>query len=375
MRILLITTHLNIGGVGVYTVNLAKYLKKKGVNVFVASSGGGLEGELRENNIVHKFLDIKTKAEFGIKVFRAVPILADFIKKENIELIHAQTRVSQTISCFAGALTNVPFVSTCHGFFKHRKLARRLFPCWGERVISISKGVRRHLINDFHLEKDRIDLVYNGIEIESYVKHDFSAGSLSVREELGIEEKEIVIGAIGRLSSVKGFGYLVEAFAGISLSREKKVRLVIIGEGGEKSGLLHRADLLGVRDKILILPGKRPLERYYSFIDIFCLPSINEGLGLSLMEAMASGRACIASDVGGISELITDGVDGVLVKPADVEALKTAILCLAKDSSLREKFSQNAQKKAFNNFSIEESVDKTIEVYEKVINNRLPVGV
>ena len=109
------------------------------------------------------------------------------------------------------------------------------------------------------------------------------------------------------------------------------------------------------------------MEKYLFLMDIFCMPSMHEGLGLSLMEAMAAGRACIASNVGGLPELITNEKDGILVPPGDSEALSRGILRLLDDGGLRRSLAENARKKAFDDFSIERSVKRTIEVYREVI--------
>jgi glycosyltransferase involved in cell wall biosynthesis len=183
---------------------------------------------------------------------------------------------------------------------------------------------------------------------------------------IGFPGDATVVGAIGRLSPVKGFRYLISAFEEVA-SRDAKAHLLIIGEGPEKEILQKQILTSGVADRILLIARGAPLEKYLSLGDIYCVPSVNEGLGLSLMEAMAAGRACIASDVGGISELIINETDGILVPPEDPEALAAAILRLAADVRFRQQLAKNARRKAADNFSIIDSVAKTVKVYEEVI--------
>ncbi|RKY42211.1 MAG: hypothetical protein DRP85_03665 [Candidatus Makaraimicrobium thalassicum] len=373
MRILLLTTHLNIGGIGVYTANLARYLKKRGVDVTVASSGGDLEDTLAEGGVPHIKIDIRTKSEFGIKVWKALPVLAGVIRDGGFHILHAQTRVAQVLGYFAGRITRVPFVSTCHGFFKYRRLSRRFFPCWGEKVIAISKSVRKHLLEDFCLSSGRVVLIYNGIELERYIAGRVTRDHDLIRS-MGLAGDTAIIGAVGRLSSVKGFKYLISAFKDV-ISRDRSVpaggvRLLIVGEGPEKGILQEQIRKLGIADSVFLTPGSMPLEKYLSLLDIFCLPSVHEGLGLSLMEAMAAGRACIASDVGGLSELITSEENGILVPPKDPKALMAAILRLLKDDRFRRRLGDNARKKAADSFSINESVAQTLEVYREVAGGR-----
>ncbi|MBD3296545.1 MAG: glycosyltransferase, partial [Candidatus Omnitrophica bacterium] len=161
-KILLLTTHLNVGGVGIYTVELAKYLRRNGIDVLVMSSGGQLVSRLHKENIEHINIDIRTKSEFGLKVWRALPGFIRDVSRRDVDLIHAQTRVAQVMGCVAGKVLRIPYVATCHGFFNHKRLSRRFLPCWGDRTIAISRSVKEHLINDLGVDASRIDTVYNG---------------------------------------------------------------------------------------------------------------------------------------------------------------------------------------------------------------------
>lgn len=365
MKILLLTTHLNAGGIGVYTTGLARHLKREGQTVTVASSGGDLEGVLASDGVPHVKLDIRTKAEFGIKMWRALPDLVKLVRSEKFDIIHAQTRVAQVLSEISGRFTHVPFVTTCHGFFKSKRLSRKLFPCWGKMTIAISDSVREHLLEDFFLSPNSIVRVYNGIELAPYLGVGEDK-DLSLMESIGLSREEAVVGSIGRLSSVKGYKYLVEAFREI-VSKRAKTRLIIVGDGPEKKALEKDIKRLGLEAQVLLLEKEAPLEKYMGLFDVFCLPSVHEGLGMSIMEAMAAKRACVASNVGGLSELITHEKDGLLVLPESPEAIEKALLRLLGDEVLRKELSDNARKKARSGFSIEDSTRRTIEVYRRVI--------
>jgi len=363
VKILLLTTHINVGGVGFYTVNLAKYLRKMGHNPVVVSSGGDLEELLQKADVKHIKMDLKTKAEFGFKVAKAIHPLTRLVKKEGFDVIHAQTRVAQVAGGIVSKITHVPIVSTGHGFFKHERLFRKLFPFWGDKVIAISESVREHLINDFHIEKERVTVVYNGIELDRFLKKNGEIDQ-NMRDKMSLNRDLTIVGAIGRLSSVKGYIYLVKAFKKVAKENEN-VRLLIVGEGGEKPKLEKEVKEANLENKVIFESKKMATEDYLSVMDIFCQPSIKEGLGLALIEAMASGRACIASNVGGIPEIIDHEVDGILVPPQKPEALADAIIRIASNAELKQTFSTRAQQKAQNKFSIEDNARKTAEVYKK----------
>lgn len=365
MKILLLTTHLNRGGVAFYTVNLAKHLKKRGENVFVSSSGGEIENLLEEAGIPHIKLDIKTKSEFGPKAISSVPRLVRIIRDNGIELIHAQTRVAQVISEIASRITGVPYVTTCHGFFKYKRLSRRIFPCWGRRAVAISRAVENHLTEELSIPPENVRQVYTGIDLSPYRYEDLTRDA-ELAETLGIDKDVFVVGSVGRLSSVKGYKYLVEAFKEVSNSIEKS-RLLLVGSGPEEKALKEQIDKLNLNGKVIITSGEdAAIQKYLSIMDVFCLTSIHEGLGLSLMEAMASGKACIASDIGGLSELIKNEKDGLLVEPENSEKIAKAIVRLAKDEELRTELAGAAKKKSAA-FSIEDSAERTLSVYREVV--------
>ncbi len=365
MKILLLTTHLDMGGIAVYTVTLARYLKRSGHDPLVVTAGGKLEGCLRDNGIEHIGIDIRTKAEFGFKVWKALLRLSRIIKEKKIDVIHSQTRVAHVLGCFLDRMTGVPHVTTCHGFFKHRRLSRRIFPCWGRETIAISKSVCRHLIDDFGTPPEHVNHVYNGIDVSGY-----SAGSVTRDMDLflriGLKEGVPVIGIIGRLSSVKGHKYLIEAFGELP-SRGLKAQLLIVGDGPDKEKLKELVSSSSFADRVFFSEGGEALHRYLGLLDIYCIPSVDEGFGLSLVEAMASGRPCIASNVGGLAEIVADGKEGILVPPCDPKALLSAIEILLREEPLRRRLAAAARERAIRDFSIEDSVARTIKVYEKAI--------
>ena len=141
-----ITTHLNIGGISNYVLSLSKALKDSGVEVVLASSGGELESEFRNLGTSNNNIEIMTKSEFSPKIFISIPSIVRLIRKKRIDVIHAHTRVSQVAAWMASFATGVPFVSTCHGYFKKR--ARGVMDTWGRKVIAISAAVKKHLIDD-----------------------------------------------------------------------------------------------------------------------------------------------------------------------------------------------------------------------------------
>jgi glycosyltransferase involved in cell wall biosynthesis len=365
VKILHVNTHVNIGGIGQYIISLAKALRTKGVECFVASSGGDLEAELIRSDIRHIRLDIDTKFEFNPKVFCAASSLARFVKDEKIDLLHAHTRVSQVVSSLASQYAAVRYITTCHGYFKPR-LSRRLFDTWGEKVIAISDAVSEHLKNDFKINTKRIEVIYNGVDVNRFSK-SYSKDEINrARRSLGLRSGNRVVGTMGRLSSVKGQKFLITAMKDV-ISKTNDVQCLIIGSGPEEAALKNQAKSLGMEDRIVFTGAAyMDIALYLSCMDVFVLPSIKEGLGLALLEAMSSGKPCVASATGGICDIVKDGANGILTPVADTGAITSAILKILSDSAFAEGIAARARDFVKNKFSIDVMADKIKDLYERV---------
>ncbi len=369
MRVLHVNTHLNIGGIGQYIVSLAKALKQKKIECLVASSGGELEAELVRLDIRHIRLDMNTKFEFGPKVFRSASQLAEIIKDKKIDLIHAHTRVSQVASYMASRRAEIPYIATCHGYF-NAKLSRRLFDTWGGKVVAISEAVRAHLEKDFNVNPNRVEMIYNGIDIKRF-SNTYSADQIArAKRSLGIQRGDVV-GTMGRLSSVKGQRFLVEAMKEI-VAKSKDTRCLIIGSGREETALKDLAKSLGLEGRVIFTGAAyMDIPLYLACMDIFVLPSIEEGLGLALLEAMSLGRPCVASATGGIKDIVNDGINGILTPVGDSGSIAKAVLKILSDKSLAKNMSESSRDFVRGRFSIEAMADNMIDLYTRVINAKI----
>ena len=261
-----------------------------------------------------------------MSLFKLLP----HIKEKNIDIIHSNTRVTQVLSCIIEWLSGKPFVSTCHGFFKKR-FFRKIFPCWGKKVIAISQQVKEHLLKDFAVKEKDIVVIHNGIDVDRFRNHKPENSAFGGREQLKTDlglGSGPVVGIIARLSDVKGHIYLIEAMKKV-LKALPDAQLLIAGEGKMKDELVSLARHLGLEGKVFFLPQVCDTVKVLSIMDVFVMPSLKEGLGLALMEAMACGLAVIGSDVGGIKSLIQHDYNGLLVEPEDTVALSSAILEIA----------------------------------------------
>ncbi len=363
MKVLQVTTHFNTGGIARYILTLSEALLSKGAEVAVASSGGGLEESLIKCRIPHRQLCINTKFEFGPKAIMSGFKIARMVRNEKIDILHAHTRVSQVAAGVASIITGVPYVTTCHGYFKKR--ARGILDTWGLKVIAISDAVGKHLRDDLGVDSSRISLVYSGIDCPAFSRRYSSDEVAAIKKRVGLKPGPVV-GTIGRLSSVKGQKFLVAAMKGI-LAEMPDAQCLIIGDGSEESSLKALAGSLGLGSSIKFIETCVDTRKYLAMMDLFIFPSIKEGLGIALLEALASGRACIASKTGGIEDIITDGLNGLLVDVGDPSGIAGAAIRLLRDDLLRKNMGEEGAALVRDKFASGAMADKVLELYKKVI--------
>jgi glycosyltransferase involved in cell wall biosynthesis len=260
--------------------------------------------------------------------------------------------------------TRVSHISTCHGFFKKR-FFRKVFPCWGQRVIAISEQVKEHLINDFKVDANKIDVIHNGIDVDRFLEPR-TENRKQAKKKLGLDNGP-VIGIVARLSDVKGHAYLIEAMHDV-INEVPGAQLLIVGDGKMRQELIGLTKSLRISKSVFFIPSVSDTRDVLSIMDVFVMPSVKEGLGLALMEAMASGLAAIGSNVGGIRSLIQDGYNGLLINPKDAKDLSRAILGLLKDLPRRAILGNNAKLFIGQNFSQEKMAKETEKAYLECIN-------
>jgi glycosyltransferase involved in cell wall biosynthesis len=366
MKVLMFTTHLNVGGVSTYVVTLAKYLKQKGVDVVCASGGGRLVPELDKCGIKHYEVPIITKSELHIKLFFCFLKLIEIINAEEITIIHAHTRVSQLVAHWLRKVCDIRCVTTCHGFYK-RRLGRFLIPAWGEKVVAISDPVRAHLVNDFHVAKSQIALIYNGVEPDHFDVKLNAFDKEELRRYYKVGAGGMIVGGISRLEEVKGYQFFIRAIPAV-LEKFPDTKFILIGDGKYKKHLVKLARKLKIKDKIVFTGKVEGVDVALGLIDIFVHPAIwEEGFGLAVLEAMAAGKPIIASNTGGVYALVKDGKNGWLLPPREVDALSAAIIKMIESPDLMRSMGEASQCIAREKFSMDRMADEMIAMYNDLL--------
>jgi len=245
-----------------------------------------------------------------------------------------------------------------------RRCFRRLAFELAHRVLCVSERLRETCARSTGFDASRITVIHNGVDAGRFSPS--ADERLRVRRELAIAEGEFCVGCVGNLAPVKGYGTLLEALRRLGAAA-KGWRLVIAGEGPERSKLeaaAREAERFGARVSFLGRSARVP-ELLNAF-DVYALPSLNEGISNSLLEAMATGLPVLASDAGGTPEVVEDGRSGVLFHAGDANALSASLLRLYEQRDWRDELGRNARCRTRGEFSIASMVRGYAGIYESL---------
>jgi len=357
MNILILTTHLNPGGLSRYILNLSTSLKRQNHNVWVACSGGEWIARLDESGVVYKHIPIKTKSICSLKIFFSFLSLRKIIKQENFDLVHCNTRVTQFLGFLICKYFNIPYVGGFHGFYR-KSIFRKWFQFSGTKSIAVSKAVKKHLIEDLNIDQEKIRVVYNGIDIDS---NEFSTKE-TIRDDWGFKKGDYLIGILGRVSEEKGHFLAVDAIARLSAKREN-VYLLVSGRGKLDDRLRTYLKQEKLEERVKFIDCKP--NQFLDIIDLLLMPSIKEGFGYSILEAFIKDVPVIGYNTGGIAEVINDRKNGLLFYSYDSFALVNKIEEILYDKNLRQKIIQQAREDVLKFSSRQMAID-TEKVYQEV---------
>ena len=239
-----------------------------------------------------------------------------------------------------------------------RLLARRT-----AALVAVSEPVRRFLAAQLRVDASAIRLIRNGIAMPAAS----AAGASALRRRLTLPENHSVIGTVASLTAKKGHAFLLEA---IAVLRDRGVRcsLVLAGDGPERRPLEALAAARGIAEQVHFLGDHAPIADLLELVDVFVLPSITEGLPLALLEAMASAKAVVATDVGGVPDVIASGINGVLVPARAIEPLADAMATLIADPPLRREYGKRARATVLESFTQEQHLQSLGALYLSLMN-------
>ncbi len=367
-KILHLTTHLNIGGITTYIYLLGKGLDSAHYETSVFSSGGEMEKQFNKSGIRTYASPFRTKSELSPKLYFAIPEVIRIIKNENINLLHAHTRVTQVMAWWIQKITGIPYVSTCHGFYK-RRLGRRLLPAWGNKVIAISPPVADSLVNEFKVPAEKVKTILNAIDIDTLEDLVRQKNQSSITIEYDLQSTKPILGIVARIVKDKGHEYLLKAFAQL-LPQYPDLKLLVVGTGSYLSDVKKLADQLSLTKNLTFVGNLNDVTKALAVIDIFILPAVwREGFGLSIVEAMALKKPVIATNIWALNSLVQNKVNGLLIQPKNVTELASAITELIENQDLRRAVGEKAYKTVQEQFSIKRMTRDFDRLYQQILQS------
>ena len=286
--------------------------------------------------------------------------ISRLVKKEDIDLLVSQGVVANFYARLSALFSGVPNLVTVHSelaqdynnvFLKYMYLFSdiTLSPIT-KKYITVSHFLQNNLTKR-GVNKKKIDVIYNGVQLSGQ-KEDFHL----------LKHDKIVIGSIGRLHKVKGYGNLIEA-ANIMEDKNPNFRIIIWGDGPEKENLNKKIKNFGIEHHIELAGFEPDLNKILSLIDVYIQPSISEGFGLTVVEAMLAGKPVIVTPAGALKEIINNGITGIISKSTEPKDLADSILKLLEDKDLGRELSVCARNYAAREFDPEKWANKTINTY------------
>jgi len=292
--------------------------------------------------------------------------LRAILKRERYDVVHFHTSRAHSMAPLARGFGSTLVVTRRMDYRPNRVFAPYLYNRAVDGVIAISGGVADSLAAA-GVDRARVAIVHSGVDCEHF-RPPTAQERADARGALGISDDEIVISAIGALEQRKGHRHLIEAIGAI-LAEAKSVKLkcFIAGQGSILRLLQNEVALVRCGDRIK-LPGRIDDARGILWAsDIFAMPSLKEGLGVAALEAMASGLPVIASDVGGLREVVEDGRTGIIVAPANCAAIASAIGRLAESGELRAQMGSAARARVVEKYSVERMAAETLALYRECV--------
>mgnify|MGYP001497065831 FL=1 len=371
ISLLQVLPHLNSGGMVSGAIEVSNFLKKKGGNSIIVSSGGFREKEVLRNGGIFIDLPVDTKNPFSI--YKNKKRLIKLIKKYNVNIIHARSRAPAWSAYWASKVSEIPFITTFHGTYGTENLFKKKYNSVmvkGDYVIAISKFIKMHIKKEYN-KVDNVFVIPRGINENIFSPEKVSAERIiSAAKKMKTDEFQKTILMPGRLTSWKGHEIAIRS---LSLIKEHNIKLVILGDLQKrfkyKRYLENLVFHLGLNNKVLFLDETRDLPSFMMLADLVISCSTKpEAFGRTILEAQAMGRPVLAFNHGGSVELINENKNGILSPALDIDIFAENILkSLSLSMKDRKKISKESVEKVNSKYLTSMMCKKTISLYKSLI--------
>ncbi|EOZ93766.1 glycosyl transferase, group 1 family protein [Indibacter alkaliphilus LW1] len=297
-------------------------------------------------------------------------ILLKHIKSYQPHIIHGAVFEGNSMATVGKIFGKVPVAileETSEPRFRSKK-ANFLLKCYAnfaDIFVGISPAVVTYLKSTLNLSSSKVILLSNGVEVPEAVRSETLS---KLKDSLGINSDDIVIGAVGRVyDKVKRFSDIIEA---IHLLGNPKLKFLLIGNGPDLEYLKSLTHKYSLEGQVLFLDYQADPNPYYCLMDIFCLPSLQEGFGLVVVEAMLHNLPVIATKVGGLKNIVDDGKSGYLVNPQSSIELASKLNYLIQNPDLRDQMGRVGYQRAIENFTIDTYTSNLLQLYHEKLTKK-----
>ena len=383
VRVLRVIARLNMGGPAIHVANLAAGLETRGYHTTLVA-GSLARGEDSMAFLAERLgVEVVSVEELQREVSvlhdaRSVLRIAELIRSERPHILHTHTAkagaIARAAALLAGRARPPVVLHTFHGhvlkgyfdagrtaFFRQveRTLARS-----SDVLVAVSPEVRDELVELGVAPYDKFVVIRLGIPLEERLR-DPTADS-DYRRLYGIPPDAFVVGWVGRMTGVKDTGAVLEI---VRATRDRGVDAVLcmVGDGPDRESLEQLAHELGIARSCYFVGYQPDVAGYYRLFDAFVLPSVNEGTPVSAIESLASETAVVANRVGGVPDVVRDGVDGFLVEPGDIGGAASRLAELAADTALRTRLGASGRTRVLERYSVARLVDDVDRLYRSLL--------
>jgi glycosyltransferase involved in cell wall biosynthesis len=364
-HVMQVTYSLARGGSEQLAVAIARAGVERGFRMSICGlhSGGELEETLRSAGVDGHVIGRSP----GMQP-RIIGRLASLFRRERVNVVMTHHLGQLLYSAVGARLAGARLLHVEHEFYTLMSMkARRQLRTAGrlaERVVGVSDEVVRFLVDEVGLPATKVGLIRNGVDLSRFAPPAGRAPRPS-----GVPAGRPVVGTVGRLAPEKDHGTLIAAFGRIVASLPDAV-LVIVGDGPARAEIESLVDRGGLRDSVRLLGDRFDVAALLPAIDVFVLSSVNEGLPLALLEALACARPVVVTDVGGVGGVVGKGEGGVLVPQRDPEAIARAVVGLLRDPAAAARMGAEGRR------IVEERYDvtATIEAYLNLYRGSVPAA-
>lgn len=385
IKIVRIITRLNIGGPAIHTILLNEGLHGDRFETYLVtgrphSSEGDMSALAQEKNLRIEYIS-ELRREIGLNDIMAFFKLLRFMLRIKPDIVHTHTAKAGALGRLAAILAGVPVrIHTFHGhvldgYFSPLKtrlfiFIERFLAYFTDKLITVSDSIREEIVVKFKIApRQKCDVIKLGFDLSEFLDNEHLRWNF--RKKIGVDGNILLVGIVGRIVPIKNHRMFLDVVKDITDRRgSPNVRFIIIGGGEMSNELIDYAKKIKVDQFVKFTGWAEDTASVYADLDVVALTSLNEGTPVSLIEALASSKPVVATDVGGVKDIVKDGEDGFLAEKNNVKDFSDKLLNLLSDERQRARFGARGRELVREEYAGERLIKEIDELYEKALNRK-----